>query len=216
MSEKDKTNRAYIWPLLLSLCSGSGTSGEANDTGHSIITDLSWLGSAIVGAFGFVGIIYLFLKLKHIRYWLIMLFGLSLDYLINYVLLQFVDYSINQPLALWPYIIGTCSTFLMAVVLGYLVPESPLKVGMGVVSIDLFLTGLSGFNFPMMLSRLVFSRIIAAYCAAGFGALIGMNLYFAVKRDKTYIGRLITNLFLGIAAAGVGGVITWFIIEKMS
>jgi len=210
-NEKPKTCWGVFPTLLLpslGALTGFSTILQQQLTYLSSIIPYPSAGSALMGAIGVIGMVYLLFALKSWRSWGIVVVGYLLDFLFTLVLVWPVHKSVGtDPLALWPYVLGTVATLLAGMVVGLMAYGAPLRHTSGIVSIDFLLAGIEGFFLPQALTWTLVSRVVAAYCAAGLGALIGQYARFALTEDRTALGKFLGTTLMSCLTATVAGVL---------
>ena len=215
---------AFAVPVLFASSCGSSTAADwktadgANRSAAAVTSLLAaagpWAGSVLLGVVGAIGVVYLVRRVNVRRVWPIVVLGVLADWLLTGLfLLPLQQYVVLNPLGPWPYFLGSFATFASGMLMGVLASRAPLTFGCGIVSVDLLVAGLAGVVNPQALTLRLISRIVVAFSAAGFGALVGRNIAISLVRDREHVGRFVAMTVAQIAIAGIGGAATIALLE---
>lgn len=175
-----------IAPIL----AGGGAAGQTSKS-TILLLNASWAGNVLVATTGIVGLAYLFYKRTDRRSWLIISLAFVADTTLTTVFHWLSEGAKNyDPLALWPYVLGTTSTLLVGIVLGVWVGKNPLRLCCGFASMGLLFASVANHSLPLTLALL--SRIATMYGAAVAGGCIGI-WFNKAKKERT---RAATGMFL--------------------
>ncbi|MDD5064845.1 MAG: hypothetical protein PHQ35_08845 [Phycisphaerae bacterium] len=215
-NDKQKTTPLHcgVVGILMGIFAGSGTALEAKLAKMASIFPLQSAGSVLMGVLGVIGLVVLVFSLRPLRLWWIVAVGYLFDIILTCALLWPIrEMAISNPLALWPYILGTLTTFLSGFVVGLLAPKAPMRLASGIVSVDFVLSGVAGILLPQTLTWTLASRIIAAYCAVGVGALIGNSARYVISKDHSALGCFLGVVLKECVTATIGGILAVFFLK---
>jgi hypothetical protein len=191
---------------------GAGT-GAATimQRGRDAVFGAPWSGTLLLGVIGLIGIGFLLSKRTRFRSWIVILSAFAADTFLT-TLFHWLSEGSHEynPLALWPYVLGTASTFLVAIGVGLIRPQAPLVHCWGFASCGLLLASLVQLWHPLPLTFTLASRIVAMYGAAIIGGVIGKHWHEIAKESCPILERMkkfFARTLADVVPAIVGGIV---------
>lgn len=215
MTQNDKSQSMAVLPTMVilfnSISGGAGTVAEWKL--KDPLVSSPWVGALFLCLVGFMGLTFLSFSLRTWRSWGIIMWGYLLDFFLSTILFwHILDVAVADPLALWPYLLGTVATFIAAMIVGILEPRAPFRHGLGIVFVDLALSGVICFLVPNPLTLALISRVVAACGAACMGAAVGKYVRSVLRKESGAMRELARAIVIECIAATTSGLILAFFI----